>query len=151
METTVEGAILTRRHLNRALLARQQLLARTDRPVGEMIAHLVGLQSQVPTDPYLALWSRIVAFDPSMLSGMLLDRAAIRASLMRGTIHLVTADDYLALQPLMQVLHERVFPSTDYGKRIDPAHVPQVVSAGRELLMSSPMTLKAVGAQLAER
>jgi hypothetical protein len=32
-----------------------------------MVDRLVGLQAQEPRDPYLALWSRIVDFDPAGL------------------------------------------------------------------------------------
>ena len=46
------GIVLTTRALSRATLARQGLLERTDRGVLDTIEHLVGMQSQVPTDPY---------------------------------------------------------------------------------------------------
>ncbi|MGZ6341055.1 MAG: winged helix DNA-binding domain-containing protein, partial [Candidatus Limnocylindrales bacterium] len=53
------GATLDRRTLNRTLLARQHLLERVDRPIGVTIEGLVGLQAQVPRDPYISLWSRL--------------------------------------------------------------------------------------------
>lgn len=56
--------ILDRRALNRALLARQLLLARDAMPVLDAVAHLVGLQAQAPTPPYFGLWSRLVGFAP---------------------------------------------------------------------------------------
>ena len=87
---------LSRRQLNRALLARQMLLERVERPVGEVVEHLAPLQAQVPVDPYVALWSRIRDFDPLALSGMLERRAAVRGTLHRATLHLATARDFLA-------------------------------------------------------
>jgi len=143
--------VLTRRQLNRALLARQHLLECADMPAGEMIAHLVGMQSQAPNDPYIGLWTRLASFQPDDLSRMMLDRTALRASLMRGTIHLVTVDDYLRLFPVMFSLHQRVYPATDSGKRLDPARIPEVIAAGRDLLSESPMTIKELGERLRER
>ncbi len=54
--------VLSLRALNRATLARQHLLERVDMPVAAMVEHLVGMQAQVPRNPYLALWSRVEGF-----------------------------------------------------------------------------------------
>ncbi|MGZ8475924.1 MAG: DNA glycosylase AlkZ-like family protein [Candidatus Limnocylindria bacterium] len=59
--------VLDRRTLNRTLLARQGLLRREPRVVAGTIEHLVGMQSQVPRDPFVALWSRIEAFEADAL------------------------------------------------------------------------------------
>src|SRR5215207_5306374 len=87
--------VLTRRALNRALLARQMLLERQTRPVSDVLEHLVGMQAQVPQNPYTALWSRLEPFDPEELSALIRDRQAVRIAVMRGTLHLVTAQDCL--------------------------------------------------------
>ncbi len=51
--------VLTSRELNRATLARQLLLERAELPPLDAVRHLVGLQSQVPRNPYTGLWSRL--------------------------------------------------------------------------------------------
>ena len=85
--------VLTNRALSRATLARQLLLQRSARPPIDAIEHLVGLQAQNPLDPYLALWSRLDDFDPDEVGRLLEARELVRIVVMRGTIHLVTADD----------------------------------------------------------
>nr|WP_051876979.1 crosslink repair DNA glycosylase YcaQ family protein [Cellulosimicrobium sp. MM] len=61
------GPRLSHDDLNRALLARQHLAAPRDATVLDEVRHLVGLQSQVPSSPYPALWSRLAGFAPDDL------------------------------------------------------------------------------------
>ena len=49
------GETLGRRALNRAALARQSLLERSDQPALDMIRQLVGLQAQAANPPYIEL------------------------------------------------------------------------------------------------
>ncbi len=86
--------VLSTRRLNRALLARQALLERTDDDPVAMTARLVGLQAQEPAPPFVGLWSRIAGFEREALLSALRDARVVRATAMRGTIHLLTAEDY---------------------------------------------------------
>jgi Winged helix DNA-binding domain len=54
------------------------------------------LQAQWPPSPYLALWSRIEGFRREQLSRAIERRRVVKATLMRGTLHHVSARDYLA-------------------------------------------------------
>lgn len=106
----------TRRALNRATLARQMLLARE--PVGALhvLARTMGLQAQWPRPPFIGLWSRIEPFTRADLTRLLSCRKVVRATMMRGTLHLVTAKDYLGLRGAIQPALTRGLLSTLRGR-----------------------------------
>jgi hypothetical protein len=143
--------VLRQRALNRALLERQMLLRRERMPVATTIEHLVGMQVQSPGNPYLALWSRLEGFEAEQLSRMIAEREAVRATLMRATIHLVTARDYLALRPVMQSVPAQTFRSSHFARNIEGVDIGEVVACGRELLDEQPRTLGEIAPLLAER
>ncbi|HVL26099.1 MAG TPA: winged helix DNA-binding domain-containing protein [Thermomicrobiales bacterium] len=148
--TPADGAVMTRRQLNRSLLARQLLLERSTMTTPAALEHLVGMQSQVPAHPFIALWSRLAGFETDDLSRMMLDRTAVRTLLMRGTIHLVTADDCLRLRPIMQELYERLFPAiAAFGPNVAGMDLDALLAAGRAHLEAQPRTGKALAALLA--
>jgi hypothetical protein len=99
--------VLTDRALNRATLARQLLLARSSLDPLAAVEHLVGLQAQVPTNPHVALWSRLTDFETDRLDALLVDRRVVRSAALRGTIHLLTASDCRAIWPLEQPVLEQ--------------------------------------------
>jgi hypothetical protein len=105
---------LTLRELNRATLARQLLLERVALPVAEAVHGLGCLQAQRPRAPYVALAARLDGFEREDLSRALHDRTVVRATLMRETLHLVTAEDYpydaVAMAPYFNRLRERNLP-----------------------------------------
>jgi hypothetical protein len=93
------------------LLRRQKLSA------FDAIERLVGMQAQVPQAPYIGLWTRLEDFEPGELSGLISGRRAVRSSLMRATIHLVTDRDFLVLRPAVQTVLERdVYRNATYGR-----------------------------------
>src|SRR5918997_312805 len=89
---------LSRRQLNRALLARQLLLERADLPAVAAVEHLVGLQAQAPLAPYVALWSRLSPFDPIAVGDALAAGRLVRTHAMRATVHLFSRRDALTLR-----------------------------------------------------
>ena len=123
--------VLSQRSLNRALLTRQLLLRRDSRSVPETIEHLVGMQAQSPSNPYLALWSRLQGFEADQLSRMIADRKAVRATLMRATIHLTTSEDYLALRPVMQSVPAQTFRSSHFARNVAGVDLDEVVGFGQ--------------------
>jgi winged helix DNA-binding protein len=90
--------VLSSRALNRATLARQLLLAPVNGvPPVEALERIGAVQAQEPASPYLALWTRLADFDPAALHAAFVTRDAIKASLMRITLHAVSARDYLPM------------------------------------------------------
>jgi hypothetical protein len=146
---TAAGPVLDQRALNRALLDRQMLLARSTRPVPAAVHHLVGLQAQAPRSPYVALWSRLEGFDPHELGAMLTDRRAVRLAIMRSTIHLVTAEDCRFLRPLHDEFLLRTLRQSPWTPALDGLDVDAVVAAGRALVEEAPLTTKELRAGLA--
>jgi hypothetical protein len=85
---------LTRRELNRALLARQLLLERGALTLPEALEQVGGIQAQYAPSMYVGLWSRLDGFERATLDAALEQRAVVQATLMRVTIHLVSRADY---------------------------------------------------------
>ncbi len=86
--------VLSTRELNRALLARQLLLERSSLPLTRAIERVGGLQTQYAPSAYVALWSRLRDFRREALTKALEQRRVVQATLMRVTIHMVSAADY---------------------------------------------------------
>lgn len=94
--------ILKLRELNRATLARQMLLERAAFSVPTAIERLVGLQAQLALPPYVGLWTRLGNFRRETLAHAIETRQVIKATLMRATLHLFTAEDYLRFRTTLQ-------------------------------------------------
>jgi hypothetical protein len=128
------------------------LLRRTGRSATTAIERLVGMQAQVPSSPYIGLWSRLEDFKPDQLSRLIAARRAVRMSLMRCTIHLVTAGDCMALRPPLQPVLERgLFVGSPFGRQIKGVDVDAVVAAGRAALEEKPRTTAGMRALLSRR
>src|SRR5678815_5202115 len=100
--TNMADRVLTLRELNRATLARQMLLARDTVPIPAAIERLVGLQSQILPPPFVGLWTRLRDFRREDLARLIESRIVVKATLMRATLHLFTADDYVRFRGTLQ-------------------------------------------------
>ncbi len=142
--------MLSNRALNRALLARQWLLERRAATAVEAVEHLVGLQAQAPEGPYVGLWSRLDAFDPDQVGQLLVERVLVRISLLRATLHLVTAHDAVAIRPVVQPrLDRQVYLGGSTQERIDGVDLAAVASVARDLLDDEPRSLAELAPLLA--
>lgn len=110
------------------------------------------MQAQLPSNPYIALWSRLNAFDPSELAAMVEGRRAVRIVLMRSTIHLVTAADCVTLRPVVQPAIDRMFsPGSNWSAALDGIEVDELLAEGRRLVDAEPRGHTDLGRLLAKR
>ena len=126
---SVDTPVLTLRELNRATLARQLLLRRAKLDVVAAIERLVALQAQSAPSPYLALWARLGGFSRERLWSAIENRAVIRARLMRGTLHLVSARDFYAYAVATQDLQRGAWNRLQIGRGVDPKAVARLAVA----------------------
>ena len=147
---TGDPDVLDRRTLNRSLLARQLLVERSAMSAAQAIGHLVGMQAQAPNPPYIGLWTRLAGFRVDDLAGLVKSREVVRLVLMRGTIHLVTAQDCLALRPVLRGALEQGLKGT-FGRKLEGLDPAEVAALGRESVEKEPLTLGGLGSVLAER
>jgi hypothetical protein len=88
------SGVLTQRHLNRALLARQLLLERARMDLPKALERIGGIQAQYTPSTYVGLWTRLEGFESGQLERALERRTVVQGTLMRITIHLVSARDW---------------------------------------------------------
>ncbi|MFE0268016.1 winged helix DNA-binding domain-containing protein [Nocardiopsis alba] len=143
-------AVLDRRALNRATLARQFLLERVDRPATDLVSHLAGLQAQTTHSWYVAFQNRLIRPDPEEVGRLLTDGALVRMSLMRSTLHLVTPEDARALRSVTREVMARDLRNSRHGRATVGVDHAAVVARGRELLEERPLTARELGERLGE-
>jgi Winged helix DNA-binding domain len=133
--------VLTLRQINRATLARQMLLAREKVAPLKAIERLVAMQAQWPRPPFVGLWSRVKGFVRVDLAKLLDQRKVVRATSLRGTLHLVGARDFVALRPTLQPILDAGMRSIvrQRGAAID---ADRVVAQAQAILGGGPRTFE---------
>jgi hypothetical protein len=133
----VAGRVLSTRELNRALLARQSLLERSALPLTRALEQVGGLQTQYAPSAYIGLWSRLRDFRREALTAALQRRRAVQATLMRQTIHVVSARDY---PPLAEAVREarRAWWRRVQGRQVEGLDMDAVAALLREHLAARP-------------
>lgn len=145
----VAGIVLSDRALNRATLERQLLLGRRNMPVVKAIEQVLALQAQVPRPPHVGLWTRLEKFERDHLFAPLHARTLVRATTMRGTIHIMTAKDFLAFRGALQ-------PSLSAGWKTVAGKAPtppieELMAAGRKFLGRDGYTFNEIRAHLVKQ
>lgn len=143
------GRILKLRELNRATLARQMLLERETLTVPVAIERLAGLQAQLASAPYVGLWTRLRDFKRENLAREIESRKVIKATLMRATLHLCTADDYVrfrtALKPMLVGAADAIAKRRGHDFDLDT-----LLKAARKFIGEKPRTFAEISDMVTE-
>ncbi len=111
---------MTERELNRALLARQLLLERSSLSIPRALERLGGIQNQYAPNAYIRLASCLETFQRDQLTRALGRRTVVQGTLMRTTIHTVSAPDFglfsAGLRRARREWYLRVNKGTDAGE-----------------------------------
>src|ERR1700704_5156215 len=134
-ESGIAERVLTLKELNRATLARQLLLERKKLGVLPAIERLAGMQAQWPPSPYVGLWSRVTGFKRESLERAVVRGDVVKPTVMRGTLHLVTARDYPVFWTAL-----REMPTWYDDTHL--AHALKAVKGTRKLAEKEPLTHK---------
>jgi hypothetical protein len=131
---------LTPRQLNRATLARQMLLEREKVAAADAVERLCAMQAQEPRHPFVGLWTRVEGFRRAELRDALLEREVVRATSLRGTLHLMSAADYLTFRGVLApMLNAAVKVLGDRAKGLDPE---RLLPVARKFLAAGPLTFE---------
>jgi DNA glycosylase AlkZ-like len=133
--------VLSRRDLNRALLARQSLLERRRLPLPRAVEQMGCVQAQYAPSTYIALWSRLEGLERNAVSRALERRTLVQATLMRATIHVVSRADYW---PLQIAIREEQRAWLRRVQKPDERQMRSVARRLRRLLADGPRTLREI-------
>jgi hypothetical protein len=144
----VTERVLSTRELNWALLARQLLLERSPMPLTAALEQVAGLQTQYAPSAYVGLWSRLRDFRRDELTRALEERRAVQATLMRVTIHIVSAGDY---PPLTEAIRtsRREWWTRVTRRELEGVDVAAAAALVRERLAEGPARQAELAALLA--
>jgi len=141
--------ILTLRELNRATLARQMLLTRESMPIPAAIERLVGLQAQLSSAPFVGLWTRLLDFRRKDLARLIETRTVVKATLMRATLHLFTAEDYVRFRATLQSMLSGAGAAISKQRGVD-LDQDKLLAAARRYIEEKPRTFTEISDMVAE-
>jgi len=133
---------LSRRALNRATLARQMLLRREKVKPAAAIERLAGMQAQLARPPFIGLWSRIEGFRRDSLTRAIERREVVRATMMRGTLHLMSRGDFIRCRPALQPTLSQAMRGV-FRDEADGLNVAALVAAARDYFDEAPSAFAA--------
>jgi hypothetical protein len=135
--------ILGQRALNRALLARQLLLERSALGIEEAVEQVGGLQTQYAPSGYVGLWTRLARFERPDLTKALEERVVVQATLMRATIHVVSAREFWRYSAGVRAARREWIMRAD--RSVDAASYEHLATRARAILADGPHPAKDLG------
>jgi hypothetical protein len=143
--------VLTTRQLNRALLARQLLLERSPLSLTDAVDQMGGLQTQYAPSGYIGLWSRLADFRRDDLTRALDERRTVQGTLMRVTIHTVSAGDYWPIVAAIRGGRRSWWLSVSRRQPGRTSNMEAVAEAVREELAEGPLRVTELSRRLIAR
>ena len=137
----MSDTVLGPRDLNRILLDRQMLLERQALDPVAALERLFAMQAQLPRAPFLGLWARLRDFRRQDLLDAIQARRVVRSTLMRGTLHLASAEDVLAFRTTVMPPRDVTLP---WGLKPTPDLLDAVLAIGREHFAPEPKDFESV-------
>jgi hypothetical protein len=141
---------LSERQLNRALLDRQHLLARSPAPLPAVVAGMGGIQMQYAPAGYIGLWSRMTDFTRPMLTRALEAKEAVQATMLRASIHTVPATDYWPMMAGIRRINREWYAKVQ-ARELAGIDMPAAARAVTDLLADGPLQMAELAARLEER
>ncbi len=137
MTFAVAERVLTERELNRALLARQLLLERSELTIPRALERVGGLQTQEARSGYIGLWTRLEGFERDSLTRALERGSVAQGTAMRSTIHMVSKRDYWLFTEGIRSPRRESWKKS-HGRRVDLKKMPLVARKVQSLLGEGP-------------
>ena len=109
-----------------------------------------GLQTQVARSGYIGLWTRHAGLSRQAYTDALLDRRLVQGTIMRVTIHTVTAADYWPMTIAVRRARRAWYLRTWSGGRTE-ADMRRAADATRRALADGPLPLRELRARLTAR
>ncbi|MEP6987027.1 MAG: winged helix DNA-binding domain-containing protein [Chloroflexota bacterium] len=138
--------VLSLREINRAMLSRQLLLERATLSATAAVEKLVGMQAQLSSTPFVGLWTRLKGFQRSDLADAIEKHEVIKVTLMRATLHLVSAADYLRFRTTFNPVLEGAAESI--AKNRTPIDKERVLKVAHDFIAEKPRTFAEISAML---
>jgi len=143
---SVPDRTLTRRALGRALLARQLLLERSTLSINEAVEQVGGLQTQYAPSGYVGLWTRLAEFRRDDLTVALEERRVVQATLLRGTIHVVSRREFWRYAlGVRQARRDWAIKTLARGRGTNEADLVDAAERMRAALAEGPRDVKELG------
>jgi DNA glycosylase AlkZ-like len=131
---------------------RQHLAERADDPL-RVVSDIAGLHAQVFSSAELTLWARVDGLAPGWLADALWEeRALVKTWAMRGTLHLLRADELARYVGALSRLRPRHHvPAWQRAFGLTREQADAMLAAVADALQGEPLTREALAAAVGER